>query len=242
MKSCTIEISLTFPIEIPAKEFVMAYIKEKISPINADSIMAEPLTDEARGIPGHLIAIAAASSEKPVSTWLIAAAYLLVAACSFLGYMMAAKWVKPTPLKLVSIEGLTLFAIFYIFAAAIERLVEPLKKLIFDGRKKNAQNIRDDGRAAGNIQQAADGQAEINQTRADSDIVTWAFATSFAILGTSATGLFFLHAIGIEGVSLWLDILITGLAIGAGTKPLHDLIGYIENKNLSSKNDGNVSD
>ncbi len=220
----------------------MAYIKEKTSPISMDSISAEPLPDEVRGIPTHPIAIAAAAGEKPISAWLIIAAYLFVGSCSFLGYMIAARWVKPTPLKLVSIEGLTLFAIFYIFAAAIERIVEPLKNLIFDGRKKNAQNIRDYGRAAGNIQQAADGQAEVNQTRADSGIVTWAFATAFAILGTSATGLFFLHAIGIEGVSLWLDILITGLAIGAGTKPLHDLIGYIENKNLTSKDDGSVSD
>lgn len=220
----------------------MAYIKEKTSPINVEAIMAAPPDDESRGIPIQPIATAAAASENPVSAWLILSAYILVGACTFLGYMMAAYWIKPVPLKLVSIEGLTLFAIFYIFTAAVERLVEPLKNLIFDERKKKAINMRDHGKAAGNIQQAADGQAEINQTRADSGIITWAFATAFGILGTSATGLFFLHAIGINGVSLWLDILITGLAIGAGTKPLHDLIGYIENKNVSTKNEGSVSE
>ena len=219
----------------------MAYIKEKTSPISVEDITEVPVT-EPRRIPIQPIAKAAAASENPVSAWLILSAYGLVALCSFLGYMMAAYWIKPNPLKLTSVEGLTLFAIFYIFAAAVERLVEPLKNLIFDGRKKKAINKRDHGKAAGNIQQAANGQAEINQTRADSGIITWAFATSFATIGTSATGLFFLHAIGIDGVSLWLDILITGLAIGAGTKPLHDLIGYIENKNISSKNEGSVSE
>ncbi|MEE4193798.1 MAG: hypothetical protein V2J07_01240 [Anaerolineae bacterium] len=217
----------------------MAYIKEKTSPITVEDITAAT-TDESRGIPVQPFSTAAASSESPVSGWLILSAYLLVALSTFLGYMIAARWIKPTPLKLVSVEGLTLFAIFYILAAAVERLVDPLKNLIFDVRKKEAINKRDYGKAAGNLQQAADGQAELNQTRADSGIVTWAIATTFAMLGTSATGLFFLHAIGIEGVSLWLDILITGLAIGAGTKPLHDLIGYIENKNVSTKNEGSV--
>ena len=219
----------------------MAYIKEKTNPISVEEISTAPI-EEPHRIPIQPIAKAAAASENPVNAWLIIGAYALVGLSCLLGYMMAAHWIKPTPLRLVSIEGLTLFAIFYIFAAAVERLVEPLKNLIFDGRKKKAINKRDHGKAAGNIQQAANGQAEINQTRADSGIVTWAFATSFSILGTSATGLFFLHAIGIEGVSLWLDILITGLAIGAGTKPLHDLIGYIENKNISSKNEGSVTE
>ena len=220
----------------------MAYIKEKTRPITVEGITTAGNGEENRGIPVQPIANAAASSEKPVSGWLILAAYLWVGVSAFLGYMLAAHWVQPTPIKLVSVEGLTLFALFYIFAAAIERLVEPLKNLIFDSRKKQAINIRDHGKAAGNLQQAADGQAEINEARADSGIVTWAFATSFAMLGTSATGLFFLHAISIEGVSLWLDVLITGLAIGAGTKPLHDLIGYIENKNISTKTEESVSE
>ena len=220
----------------------MAYIKKKSSTIAVVEPISLAAVEESSHVPTQQISTAAAASEAPVNAWLIVFAYIFIGICTFLGYMIAARWIKPTPLKLVSVEGLTLFAIFYIFAAAVERLVNPLKNLIFEPFKKRAQNKRDHGLAAGNLQQAADGQAEVNHYRSNSSVVTWAFATAFSILGTSATGLFFLHAIGIEGVSLWLDILITGLAIGAGTKPLHDLIGYIENKNFTSASKETVSD
>jgi hypothetical protein len=34
--------------------------------------------------------------------------------------------------------------------------------------------------------------------------------------------------IGVTTAPLWMDIAVTGLAVGAGTKPLHDLISKIE--------------
>jgi hypothetical protein len=37
-----------------------------------------------------------------------------------------------------------------------------------------------------------------------------------------------LGAIGVQAAPIWLDIVVTGLAIGSGTKPLHDLIKNIE--------------
>ncbi len=179
----------------------------------------------------------AAAPETPVSKLLILGAYALIAIATWLGYMMAEVWIKPKPIVLTSIEGVTLFAVLYIFSAAIERLVEPAKSLMVGQKKKDAENRVETARADGDEQGQADGQAKLNETREDTKVIAWSLASTFAILGTSATGLFLMQAIGAEKVAPWLDILITGLVIGAGTKPLHDLIGYIEKKQEESEDE-----
>jgi hypothetical protein len=55
-----------------------------------------------------------------------------------------------------------------------------------------------------------------------------------AILGVGVScgfGLFLLDTIGINAGSNTVDSLVTGLLIGAGTKPLHDFISVLQNKN-----------
>jgi hypothetical protein len=54
-------------------------------------------------------------------------------------------------------------------------------------------------------------------------VIFWAVATIVAMLGSASLHLYFLHAVGISSASRWLEVLATGLIIGAGTKPLHDL-------------------
>ena len=218
----------------------MAYVEKKSSSLGIAQ-MTSSTQDQKAATPVQPEVQAAASSETAVSAWIIILAYLIVAIGSWVGFMIATKWVNPTPIILESIEGLSLFAIFYILAAATERLVEPLKSLLFGAKKKDAENKRDHGKASGNIQQAADGQAEVNQTRGETRIITWALATLFAIIGTSSTGILFLHAIGAESFPIWLDVMITGLIIGAGSKPLHDLIGYIEKKSIGETDESNVA-
>jgi ElaB/YqjD/DUF883 family membrane-anchored ribosome-binding protein len=54
-------------------------------------------------------------------------------------------------------------------------------------------------------------------------VIFWAVATIVAMLGSASLHLYFLHSVGISSASRWLEVLATGLIIGAGTKPLHDL-------------------
>jgi uncharacterized membrane protein YfcA len=56
----------------------------------------------------------------------------------------------------------------------------------------------------------------------------WAAACFLAMLASGAFGVFMLHAVGVTSVRPAVDIAITGLAIGSGTKPLHDLISKFE--------------
>ena len=54
-------------------------------------------------------------------------------------------------------------------------------------------------------------------------VIFWAVATIVAMLGSASLHIYFLHTVGISSASRWLEVLATGLIIGAGTKPLHDL-------------------
>jgi hypothetical protein len=61
------------------------------------------------------------------------------------------------------------------------------------------------------------------------EIILWAIPSLFAVIFTSLTlGLF--GIIGVTYISHFWDSLFSGMIIGGGTKPLHDLISYIQSK------------
>lgn len=96
-------------------------------------------------------------------------------------------------------EGFALFTGFYIAAQAIERLLE----LIPAGTGSK-------------------------QAKADRAVIFPGIAFILAVILAEKLGLFYLQAVGLPDASKDLDIIITGLAIGGGTKPLHDAIKGIE--------------
>jgi hypothetical protein len=61
-------------------------------------------------------------------------------------------------------------------------------------------------------------------------IVYWALATILAMVASATLRLYFLRVVGMSGAPRGLEILATGLIIGAGTKPLHDLVTQIQAK------------
>lgn len=96
------------------------------------------------------------------------------------------------------------------------------------------------------LELAAAAQSELDQRRADKAVAYWALASGLGLLLSATMGLYLLHIVGLRGDGLttdgsWtsgvlsaagvrhmLDILVTGLAIGGGTKPLHDLISSLQ--------------
>ncbi len=96
-------------------------------------------------------------------------------------------------------EGFALFAGFYIAAQAIERLLELLP--VGKGSK---------------------------QSKANRAVIFPAVAFILAVLLAEWMGLFYVQAVGVTDLSKNVDVIITGLAIGGGTKPLHDGIKRIE--------------
>lgn len=135
------------------------------------------------------------------------------------------------------------FAIFYVAAQVIERITELLIKITnrYDDIKAE---IEIDEMRIESLKTKIDGvtdkeEKEIlynemedilkNKNEKDNHMMFEIFiATSILGIGIAfILGIRFLNLLG-EPVNSTIDGIITGLVIGSGTKPLHDLIKYIE--------------
>jgi hypothetical protein len=74
---------------------------------------------------------------------------------------------------------------------------------------------------------AAQAQAQVDRIRRNRALLGWGIAS---FLGIVVCGLFGLQLIALTGmhVNKYVDVVITGIAVGSGTKPLHDLISNIQ--------------
>jgi len=96
------------------------------------------------------------------------------------------------------------------------------------------------------LELAAATQAKLDQRRADKAVAYWALASILGLLLSATLGMYLLHIVGLRGDGVatngtWaagilsaagirhmIDLLVTGLAIGGGTKPLHDLVSNLQ--------------
>jgi hypothetical protein len=146
--------------------------------------------------------------------WYFIIGISLIVCGAYFGHIIALKLnIAPYELK----DGISIFAVFYILAQALERLLEPFSGFLPGKGETGAQtDPTQNGQQTNKI---------IQQQRAT---IMWGLASCLAMLGSGLLGMFFLQAIGVKGAPLWLDIAVSGLVVGAGTKPLHDLIKKIE--------------
>ncbi|MGI5214538.1 hypothetical protein [Plantactinospora sp. CA-290183] len=136
-------------------------------------------------------------------------------------------------------DTLAVFAMLIVFAAAVERILEPFARWL-PGRGAEALLHRSETELA-NLSRPATAQerAAVDAARQRADrargnrtIVTWAIATAVATLASTAGGFYLLHAIAgpeWDGLPVWIDGIVTGIMVGSGTKPLHDIINRIQN-------------
>lgn len=130
-----------------------------------------------------------------------------------------------------AVNGLSIFAVFFAAALAVERLLEPLtlldpKKpaLEKDTKEKKAEVVAAANATAAQdkLLDAADAAAKAEMWATYRAIFFWALASIVGALAAALLNLHLLRATGIQ-TNLYLEILATGLIIGAGTKPLHEL-------------------
>lgn len=152
----------------------------------------------------------------------------------------------------VTIKGddFILLAIFYVVAQATERLVEPL--LLQNKVAPQTADLKADVSAAktdlaiksqGGDMEAANAAAakvkeeekELTDAQKQRAVIGWALASSFALVVCGLLGLGLIGSVAtVTADGAWgavfsrVDVVVTGLAVGAGTKPLHDLISRIE--------------
>lgn len=114
--------------------------------------------------------------------------------------------------------GISLFALLFIMAQALERFMEPFTEFWWVSEESTNDEPKSD----------AEIEKEATTRLWKRKVIYWGITSSLAMLCSAYMGVFLLRMIGAEWTPLWIDIAITGLAVGAGTKPLHDLIQRIE--------------
>jgi hypothetical protein len=113
------------------------------------------------------------------------------------------------------------FTGLFILALAIERALEPFSAKL--GPDKARRTSR----------------SEVEMCRRLTAVVIWGVATGFGFLLCAALNITLLQAVRSNGSGqppFWADLLVTGLVVGAGTKPLHDLVCSIERSKQARQN------
>jgi len=145
------------------------------------------------------------------------------------------RWLKPHGFQ--PAPGISVFALLYIFAQAIERMLEPFSSYV-GAAKVNGQKVSKTAalNALATGDPTPEKKAAVDQARRARGVVLWGFASALGMIGSGACGVFLLRTAGVTGARPIFDILVTGLAIGSGTKPLHDLISNVQ-KSKEGKED-----
>jgi hypothetical protein len=117
----------------------------------------------------------------------------------------------------------------FILALAIERALEPFSRKLGPDTT-NAKDKRDTPHRKASD---AECQSAIEMRRRLTAVVTWGVATGLSFVLCAKLNITLMEAVAANGSGqppFWADLLVTGLVVGAGTKPLHDLVTNIERK------------
>jgi hypothetical protein len=160
-------------------------------------------------------------------------------------------------------EGVGIFALFYLVAQVVERVQEPLTPFLGRAKSPDTQgsgksrsknqvvakaeleNAVTEARKAPteeNAMIAANKQRTTDQISANLTVLMFAGASllTMLLLGYLKAGL--LTSLGVSNVEPWIDVFASGLIIGAGTKPLHDLISKLSaSKDADKQSDDKTS-
>jgi hypothetical protein len=136
-------------------------------------------------------------SRQPASIPAIIGAFAFVGVGLGVDYLL---WRNNATTSVIHPEDTTtVFAVTVVLAAGVERLIEPFTRWV--GRSKDHV--------------------------ANRTVLIWGLATAVATLASAVSGFYLLHSVAganWDGIPIWADALITGLIVGSGTKPVHDLI------------------
>jgi hypothetical protein len=206
---------------------VRSELLSKVSPTprgEADPVPpAAQATPRASGVGYQLVALAA----------VIAAGVVVGMATEDSKYSAAA----------VAATGVSVFAGIYAAAQGIERLLEPISSWLLSD-SNDSTSYEDAVKAADSkvsdwftapadeakktaaesaMGTMAKAKQQLDKRRKEREAVFWAVASIAGMLASGFFHLYLLKLIGVETSRAW-DVFATGVIVGAGTKPLHDLI------------------
>jgi hypothetical protein len=173
---------------------------------------------------------AAAVASKGASITSILGAFVLVAIGTGVAYTLIrwGRWNNPFEIG----NQVSAYAALIVFAGAVERVLEPFSNLLpgtrARARYESAVAALANAHPAASLHEVATAKAKLDQALANRTVLMWGLATAVAAVVSAAGGFYILHMIAAKDwsdhIPTWVDALVTGLVVGTGTKPLHDLI------------------
>ncbi|MFI6760612.1 hypothetical protein ACIBF5_15905 [Micromonospora sp. NPDC050417] len=162
------------------------------------------------------------------------------------GYGAWAVWSSGNAATIIQPADTTaVFGTLLVFAAAVERVLEPFSRW-FPGRRTEAvleQSIvalaNRTNPTHDDLVAVAEAKARVERARSNRTVVSWGIATAVATVASSAGGFYVLHAVAgpeWQGLPVWVDAIITGVMVGSGTKPVHDIISRVQNAKEQAQN------
>jgi hypothetical protein len=210
------------------------------SPSDTGTATAEPATGPPTtgGEEPTPAAEAASVTSQPASAGAVLGAFTLIAAGGIGAWTI---WSSGGAAAIIQPPDTTaVFGTLLVFAAAVERILEPFSRWL-PGRRTEAaleQSIVALANQSGTATHAdlaavAHAKAQVERARGNRTIVAWGIATALATVASSAGGFYVLHAIAgpeWDGLPVWIDAIVTGVMVGSGTKPVHDIISRVQGR------------
>lgn len=190
------------------------------------------------GSPARALAaptIRAASTTRATPALGFALAGLALAIAGAIAGWILFEAVDPEPFRPAS--DYSAFAALFILAAAVERLLEPFTPYVKPDTEDTKKELEAAVVRAENDdapETAANKQAQLDRERSERAFLLWGIATLVATLACAGLGVLLIRSVAaaaqapLDDPNRFLDLVVTGFVVGAGTKPLHDLIARLE--------------
>jgi hypothetical protein len=197
----------------------------------------------AAGTPANLATPgdAAAAPSGPASTLAVLTGFALVGLGLLGSYAFKATGHQATAFQIGN--QMSAFGALFVFSAAVERVLEPFSQWLPGHRTKadyeRAIAAMSNRHPAVSLADVAAAKAKMERARANRTVVVWGLATGLATLISAWGGFYLLHMLSASPdwdlVPRWVDALVTGLVVGSGTKPLHDVLSKVQKSKESAE-------
>ena len=177
---------------------------------------------------------AAAVPSLPASPFAVLGSFALMGAGTFGAWAINTMPEPPATFRMAA--GMSAWGGIVVFSAAVERLMEPISQWLPGRRSKGEYEgmvaaVANRHPAMG-LADVAHAKARMDRARSNRGVLVWGLATAVATVVASAAGFNLMHMVAEtdqwNGVANWVDSLVTGLVVGSGTKPLHDVISRVQ--------------
>jgi Na+/glutamate symporter len=205
----------------------VATIPAQGPPAGADA----QLSSVAQAVPAWAAnAEAAAVASKGAGVGTVTIGFVFVALGAVVAYVLNRWGNHAAPFKIGN--PTSAYAGIIVFAGAVERFLEPFTHWLPGSHAKNEyENMvaaLTNGHPGVSLRDVAAAKAKMDRAQANRTVLLWSLATVGATVAAAASGFYLLHMIAAADWTTqlpdWVDALVTGLVVGTGTKPLHDLI------------------